>query len=402
MRILIINEYASGNTNYGNCLQSYALSKYVANIDTRITVEVAHIVQSKSNFLRTKFYTLKDIMVKGANKIKKLRANNNTFPGKSGRINAVKNFIKYYIPISREAFDLQKLKESDYDMYIVGSDVVWAQRSYKFNRVKFLDFPKKQGLKISYAASFGRDWIPPENIKDIKRCLADFDFVSVRESSSIKMLGALGILAEHALDPTLLLGVDEWHKLELVPPQKCLNMINSERTKDRYEVMNIEFVSCRYVFVYILGGDKKLHSAIKTWAIRNELIVVTIPYASGEYNTIDSKFGDIQIPDCSPENWIWLIHHAEYVITDSFHGTAFSTIFEKKFVVLERKADVNINNRMIDYLKTIHQPDKMIPYSTLDSIANMEWDYNSINSILSEKRVSSEAFLRNALFDESV
>lgn len=57
---------------------------------------------------------------------------------------------------------------------------------------------------------------------------------------------------------------------------------------------------------------------------------------------------------------------------------------------------------MIDYLKTIHQSDKMIPYSALDSIANMEWDYNSVNTILSEKRVSSEAFLRSALFGESV
>lgn len=397
MKVLIINEYAPGNTNYGNCLQSYAMSNYITYIDKSITVEVAHIIRSKSNSLQTKFYTPKDIIIKCCNRIRKLHINIDDYPGRDKRVEAVNSFIERNIPISYESFDYEGLKNSKYDTYVVGSDVVWAQRNYKFNKIKFLDFPKDNRFKISYAASFGRDWIPPENIKHVKRCLSDFDFISVRESSSVDMLASYGISAIHVLDPTLLLGKDEWQKLEIEPEGNFYSMHRSKKLENEHIIAKGRSVAGRYVFVYILGADKDLYNAITLWANRNELTIVTIPYASGEYNTIDSEFGDVQISDCSPENWIWLIHHAEYIVTDSFHGTVFSTIFEKKFFVVERRGDVNINNRMIDYLKTIHQLDKMIQYTMFSKIDDMKWDYDDIKNRISKKQKTSIEYLQKAL-----
>lgn len=397
MNVLIINEYAIGNTNYGNCLQSYALSHYIAYIDKSITVEVAQFIRSKSNSLQTKIYTPKDFIKKLYNRIIKLHINIDNYPGKDKRIDAVNSFIERNIPISCESFDYEGLKNSKYDTYVVGSDVVWAQRNYKFNKIKFLDFLKENRFKISYAASFGRDWIPPENIKHVKRCLSDFDFISVRESSSVDMLASYGISAIHVLDPTLLLERNEWEKLEIVPGENFPSLLVNESYEIESKLENSISVANRYVFVYILGPNKELYTSITTWAHKNGLVIVTIPYASGEYNTIDSKFGDIQISDCSPENWVWLIHHAEYIVTDSFHGTVFSTIFEKKFFVVERQGDVNINNRMIDYLKTIHQSDKMIQYTMFSRIEDMKWDYDDIKNRISKKRKTSIEYLRKAL-----
>ena len=98
--------------------------------------------------------------------------------------------------------------------------------------------------------------------------------------------------------------------------------------------------------------------------------------------------------DCSRQNWIWLIHHAEYIITDSFHGTAFSTIYRKKFVVLERMTSTDLNNRMLDYLKTIKQLDKMISFTELYRIDDMCWNYDMIYDILRNKIDFSIKFLK--------
>ena len=125
--------------------------------------------------------------------------------------------------------------------------------------------------------------------------------------------------------------------------------------------------------------------------------VVTIPYAQGQYLPEDDCFGDIQIGDCSIENWLWLIHHAECVFTDSFHGTVFSTIFHKPFVVLERIASIDINNRMQDYLREIRQEDKYLQKVDLTSMNLLVWDYEQIWADIEARRKSSVEFLSNAL-----
>ena len=393
MNVLIINEYAAKSTNYGNCLQSYALSKYIAMENPSATVEVAQVVRSKCNSMKTKQYTPKDIICRVFDRIRKMRIREEVYPRREKRIDAFSDFIAKNIPITQYAFDYQTLKDSNYDAYIVGSDVVWAQRNYKFSRVKFLDFPKRGKLKIAYAASFGRDWIPPENVKHIERCLSDFDFISVRESSSVDMLRNIGVSATHALDPTLLIDKEHWRAMEVEPGLTLSGGIDSS---DK-QIVDDNLTLYKYVFVYVLSCNQELYRAISMWAKKNALVIVTIPYASGNYNELDLQFGDIRIFDCSPQNWLWLVNHAEYVITDSFHGTVFSSIFEKRFVVVERKSGEDINNRMIDYLKTIRQSDKMISYNDFGSFDKLDWDYGVINQLLAKKREDSKTFLDTAL-----
>lgn len=377
MKIGIVTLYTSDGINYGNCLQAFACNNYVK----RIVGEKADVITLPiSNSLSNRLYTNKKCARYVRGIVSKFFKSlfSNTDEGVSPlrkRRESFEKFGKEYIEYSTKSVSADDLSDLDFEVYIVGSDVVWGQTKGMINRARFLDFPKNGSVKkISYAASFGRNWIPKENVEHVRRCLADFDAISVREGSSVQLIKNMGIDAVHVLDPTLLLMSSEW---------KCI-----EEPVDIHE---------RYVFAYILGHDQEMRKGLMEWAHKKGFHVVCIPYASGEYNEVDSAFGDIQISDCSPQNWLWLIDHAGYVITDSFHGTVFSTIFHKRFLVLERLSTTNINNRMIDYLKTIEQSDKMISFLNLSSIDEMTWDWVRIDAILNEKRIISMDFLKRSL-----
>ena len=156
----------------------------------------------------------------------------------------------------------------------------------------------------------------------------------------------------------------------------------------------------KYIFVYLLGKNKEQREKIKELAKNLNLIIVDIPHANGEFNKVDEGFSNYSIDNCSPEEWIWLIHNAEYIITDSFHGVVFSTIFNKKFFVLKRYYTENINNRMLDYLNTIDECDKMIDITNCKSINDFEWNYTKIDSKLEEFVTNSKQYLKRNILED--
>lgn len=203
--------------------------------------------------------------------------------------------------------------------------------------------------------------------------LDDFDFISVREKNSLELLKKIGITnAVHTVDPTLLLKKEDWRKIE----KKVV-------------------IDKKYIFVYLLGKDIDARRKISEFALKNNLLIVNIPNANEVYDKVDDVFGDIKLNDCSPEEWIYLIDNAEYIITDSFHGTVFSTIFEKKFLVFKRNTKVDINNRMTDYLSNISQSDKFV--DNFENVDRMEWDYTTINNNLSNLIIFSKEYLDKAI-----
>ena len=397
-KLAIISEFSRNNANYGNRLQSVALNRYLLKRYPSCQIEYLYF-DFYEKYLQTKRRNLRELVARIIKGIRRRTEKyNKPYKGNEQRLAACEAFSIRNMTLSSKPYVWEELEHSDFDAIIVGSDVVWAQGRFQIGRRRFLDFTTSRPFaRISYAASFGRDWIPEENVADIKRCLSKFQAISVREASSVELLRKLGISAVHTLDPTLLLSAEEWENMEEEPvdmenwtASQSGGINPSDRSKEEYGTLP-------YIFTYLLGTDGDMRKKIVEWAHSKGYQVITIPYASGFYNNVDKEYGDIRLLDCSPENWLWLVHHADYVVTDSFHGTAFSTIFEKRFVVLERKMEVNINNRMIDFLKTIQQSDKMIPYTELERIEGMQWEYKKINELLSEKRTFSEEFLRSAL-----
>lgn len=373
-KIAIISEFTINSVNYGNHLQAYALKQYISSCYPDVQVEslqVSPFEKKKRTFALYIFLSKVFHMI--------YRSENNVAESKrvENRYQKFYDFAMKYIVSSPDTTSWEQLIDSDYDVFIVGSDVVWLQYRAVIDRMKFLDFHNKMNArKIAYAASFGRDYIPKENSSGIRKCLKDFRAISVREKSSVDLLKSISVEnVVHVCDPTLLLDKKDWSHLE----SAC------------------EFNADKYVFAYMLGDDEEQKRNILEFCRRENLILVTIPFVSGYYNDNDKDFGDIQIINCSPQEWIWLIHHAEYVITDSFHGLVFSTIFEKKFITVSRKLDVNLNNRICDYLKILEEEDKFCVLTDIENIGDKTWDYEKINAKIEELKVFSKQFLDNAI-----
>lgn len=383
MKIGIISEFKINTVNYGNNLQAYALNKYLRNAFPDYVIETIFFKDDKrENYARTSYFALLKIKIgriwwriKG----KKSCATILDRELVKERLIRFHSFQNTNIRLSQNPFTWKDLLISDYDMFIVGSDVVWHQRRAFIDKIKFLDFDNtKKAVKVAYAASFGQNIIPFENINAIRRTLKSFRAISVRERSAVGLLNSIGVEnVVHTVDPTLLLSIQEWSQIESVP--RCFD------------------IDKPYIFTYLLSADQNQQNIVNHIGKKTGLPVVYIPYASGEKRIEKDSFDNLRVDDCSPEEWLWLIHHARLVITDSFHGVVFSTIFKKNFLALKRTYINDINIRITDYLQQIHQEDKIINCANYADFDSLTWNYGLIESKLEKDIASSKIFLSKVM-----
>lgn len=377
MKIGIVTLFDLKNVNYGNRLQSYALNRY---LNKNVECEFAKTLYFREfkDFRRTKS---EPFISRVQRKVSRdFIHKNDHVPPKclTTRRESFNDFCVSNMNIVDKPLSREDLGKQDFDVMVVGSDVVWYQWEYGIRPIKLLDFQMaKPFKKISYAASLGNDNIPSENVNELKRCLNSFSAISVREKSSVEVLRKIGINnVQHVLDPTLLLEKEEWFSLE--KPVK-------------------ELEKKQFIFSYLLNKTKSDRENITRIGKAMNLPIVTIPYASGQLNDADAKFGDYKLINCSLQEWIWLIHKAEYVITDSFHGAAFSANFQKRFLVTKRKETFEMNNRMIDFLQLINQLNKYVNLDSINNLMGYNWDYKSITTILEAKKADSKMFIQHEL-----
>lgn len=297
-----------------------------------------------------------------------------------------KKFIDTYIsPITRPFHWSPQLnrhiKSYEFDAIIVGSDQVWRPRYAKnilFNY--FLDFlPRNIKVKrISYAASFGTsDWEFNEKLTKVCRGLIEkFDAVSVREDSGIKLCrDHLGINAKHVLDPTLLLPVEHY-------VQK-FSLLSAQPEK-------------KGLITYILDVNAEKTLVVNKIAEMVEL--KTYPTNDLQFSVHDERE---VIRGQSVEGWLRSLYHAEYIVTDSFHGAVFAILFNKPFIAYgnpERGI-----SRFTSLLKMFGLEDRLIFKSSEinpDKVFNpIDWD--SINICIEEQRMLSIEFLESSLSEKT-
>lgn len=211
--------------------------------------------------------------------------------------------------------DAMRRAAEGFDAFVVGSDQVWRMRNvrgigYNF----FLDFlPDESPVKrVAYAASFGVDYWddtkPEESISVVKRLLQRFDGISVRESGGVKICkNTFGVDAIQVLDPTLLL------------------------PKEVYiEEMGLKVKEGKYIAAYILDMTENKRKLIASISQRMGLSVRYINKSKLTCNKLPVSIREGLQP--SVKSWLEGICNALFVITDSFHGTAFSIIFERQFL----------------------------------------------------------------------
>lgn len=314
------------SVNYGGVLQAYALTKKLnsTGIDAEqicYPLRTKYLKRNKKSIKRVLiyFYTKLRRIIKVIFRRKETPAKNKIL-GK--RELCFEAWGKKYVPQSSLVYDEKTINQANkmYDFFITGSDQVWNYEWYSKNL--FLDFAKKNKKKIAYAASIGHEALDDYQKKVFKKHLKIFSAVSVRENSSVEMLKDISpVPVEHVCDPVFLLGKNEWEKVTSEP-----------------------LVDEKYVFCYFLGNDNQIRDIATEYARGKILKTVEIDdIVVGESNC---EFADIILNDVDPSGFLSLIKNAEYVITDSFHATAFSIIFEKEVFIFERAHAKGMSSRI--------------------------------------------------------
>lgn len=266
---------------------------------------------------------------------------------------------------------------SRYDAVMVGSDQLWAPGGIASNFYNLM-FADDSTLKFSYSASFGVSSIEKKYHALYHKFLSRMDFISVRENSGKKLVEELsGKQAEVVTDPVLLLDADQW--LEEIP---------NERLYDE-----------PYIFAYFLGKSAEYRRAVTDFAREKGLKIVTAHHMDS-YNKTDVDFGDYAPFNIGPAEFLNLIRNAEYVFTDSFHGSVFSMIYQKQFLVFSRYSDESISskNSRIDSFCTNYGLENRRFSGSISDVEN-EIDYKRVLEKADEHRRKSKAFLDKALRD---
>ena len=210
-------------------------------------------------------------------------------------------------------------------VYCVGSDQTWnIECNFGIDPVYFLSNVPKDYRKISFSASFGRPSLGSEEIKLTKPLLSQFDAISVRESSSVSILENMGLDGTALKDPVLLCRPELWHELAADVPRK----------------------GEEYVLVYMLSENPAMCSFARKLADREGMRARIVTF--NPLKRAPEGLEGVCLP--KPEEWVALFRDASYVVTDSFHGTCFSLLFEHPMIVFDPpKFSVRLKDVLADF-----------------------------------------------------
>lgn len=267
-----------------------------------------------------------------------------------------------------------------YTAVITGSDQLWSPAGLPTNYYNLM-FAPDEILKISIASSFGVKEIPWYQKKRTTKFLNRIEYISMRENRGSEIVKELtGRTVPTILDPVFFFSAEEW--LECIP--------------------NVKEITEPYVFVYFLGNHPEYRRQVERFAGQNGLKIVTLRHMD-QYVASDESFGDISPYDVDPGQFLNLLRNARYVFTDSFHGTAFSIINQKQFVVFNRyreSSSVSKNSRIDTLCQNFGLEDRRY-CSDMDimRITEQEIDYSVVNKRLEQQRSVTDSYM-NSIVNE--
>ena len=371
-KIGIISFHSS--INYGVYLQAYALQEAIRDLgyDPEIIDYNNMTEESEKN---NKSFIYRIIHIKEtiqAIKLRQFRLSNES----KNREALFNDFKSQYFNLSPRIENYEKLEsiKDKYYSFVCGSDQIWNPQYTKGNPAYFLAFAAKEKRNM-YAPSYGIsnvDVIKP--FEDMyKDYLINIHGLSVRESSGIEITQKIcGRTPELVVDPTLLLSKEKWTSIEKNPGS----------------------INGKYILFYVLGHDKRYTLLANILSKKTNIKVVTIPVSP-----IWKCNENISTIYASVQNFIYLIHNAELVVTDSFHGVVFSTIFRRNLIALIREdTKISLASRIQDYLSKVGLEKCCHSISeSLNGNIRMHSDYSSYENLFSVWQSSSRNYLNDAL-----
>lgn len=392
--------------NYGTQLQAYALQQYLLSLgidntiisdekiieeiaernsitnsigsmyvdcdnDTKCTTDLTSNARSSFNIVTVLHKIKKRI-------IKKLKPTNR----KNRRINLIRNATrKKYIEFKNRHLiiewnysrqDMNKLNDS-YDAFVCGSDQIWSLLDRNIDPFFFLNFSKKK--KISYAPSIGLNNIPTERESFLKSILENFNSISVREKTTAEQLTKiLSKDVSWVVDPTLLYDNSFW----------------------REKTTSIKVKGKRYILCYFLENRDWYFDYCIQLAKFLDLDILLLPSREEYYNNTFVYKGAV-----GPFEFVKLYENADFILTDSYHGSLFALNYSKQFLYLKRFKDNDTecqNVRIYSILNYLNLNCLIIDEKVFNKSDIINIDYSQVAMLLEKARNESREFLFRSLY----
>lgn len=359
--------------NYGAALQCYGLSKALTDMGVENELyryqDWSRITHGMSAVSRIKYEALKAAkrLLTGGARAKGFTA-----------------FREAYIPMTKRLYGKNaelRQEPGEYDVYISGSDQIWNPRLFVYDYSYFLDFVPEGKKKISYASSFGKAGFEDSYKEKCGKLLAQYSHISVREKSGKAIVKELcGKEAFTAVDPTLLLTKEDWEPL----------MENASKKSKEFNG----------ILCYIMPGDKLVESAIERIAqqLHQKTGLPIMRLGIKEHKVFSYKHAEVDIK-AGPAEYLAYFAGAQYVVTNSFHGTAFCVNFGKEAYIPINDTlppEKALHERVKSLLTQVGAEELMLPASN-PVLLERDLDKEKIAANLAALRQESMDYLKRAL-----
>lgn len=361
--IITIND----NNNYGNRLQNYALQQFLKILC--VSIDSIWYDKKENSILNRKLWSWKSIIKYIINRKNFREYANKYYLRDVLRLYSIRKFTQRYINTKYD-FTIKKNINDEYDYFIVGSDQVWNPNFWydeKINSIaRFLKFASKE-KRIAYAASIAIPKIPKDKEKFFKDSLNEMKAISMREKAGADLVKKLtGREVPVVVDPTILLTKEEWLKIEMIPEW---------------------YKGEKYILTYFLGNPS---SVIENIAKKNNWEI---------YNLMDKNNFDLYTSRV--ENFIYLINHAQLVVTDSFHASVFSILMNTPFLVVNRQeiGMADMTSRIDTLMELFGYQDRYIVNGKCDLLDEeiLYMDFSNVKTIQDREIKRSTAYMKDAL-----
>lgn len=361
--IITIND----NNNYGNRLQNYALQQFLKELC--VSIDSIWYDRKEDCILNRKFWNWKSIIKYIINRKNFREYANKYYLRDVLRVYNIRKFTQKYIHTKYD-FTIKKNINDEYDYFITGSDQVWNPNFWyekeKYSTARFLKFASKD-KRIAYAASIAIPEIPKDKEQFFKDSLNEMKTISMREKAGANLVKKLtGREVPVVVDPTILLSKEEWQKIELKPEW---------------------YSGEKYILTYFLGNPSPV---IEKIAKKNNWKI---------YNLMDRNNFDLYTSRV--EEFVYLINHAQLVVTDSFHASVFSILMNTSFLVVNRqqKGVADMTSRIDTLMELFGYQDRYIVNGKCD-LSDEEilyMDFSNVKSIQEREIERSTEYMKEAL-----
>lgn len=376
-----------GYNNYGNRLQNYATQEVLKSLgcdaETIINIpcdsgtlksniyKYSHILKKALKMpIKESFFKVIDILKRKAPKFDETGIDKKNKQLNELRVNAFKEFSSKYIKKTPYVITPNYIPVGigeQYDFFVVGSDQVWNP-IYRAGApaINFLTFAPSE-KRISYSVSFGISELPEKFVRQYTQLLSGMAHISVREETGAAIIEELiGETVDVLVDPTMMLSKEQW----LAISKKAIHKPEKP-----------------YLLTYFLGEMTRDCKEMIDKIVKEKGMVVV--------NLADSE--DAKYYTADPSEFLDYIHSSEIFLTDSFHGTVFSILLEKAFIVFDR---ISTHSSMYSRIDTLLSKFNLMQRKA-ENIHNVNNiftnDYTDLYTTLEKERKKALAFLTNAM-----